>query len=60
LARSIELVWWVGRQRLGLSMPDSTAMRVERFWDIDGWLIAHAAELDLGGVHSSLVAVVPL
>lgn len=45
LARAIGLVWWIGRQRLGLSRAADTAARVRRLMDVDGWLRDHAVEL---------------
>ena len=45
LARAISLIWWVGRQRLGLSLAEDTAARVRRLMEIDAWLHNHAPEL---------------
>lgn len=45
LARAIGLVWWIGRQRLGLSRAADTAARVKRLMDVNGWLRDHAVEL---------------
>lgn len=45
LAKAIGLVWWIGRQRLGLYLAEDTAARVRRLMDVDGWLRDHAVEL---------------
>jgi len=45
LSRAAGLVWWVGRERQGLSSKTDTAERVERLLTIDAWVTRHADEL---------------
>ena len=52
LSRAAGLVWWVGRERQGLSSKTDTAERVERLLSIDAWVSRNADEL----VHEALRA----
>jgi homoserine kinase type II len=45
LGRAAGLVWWVGRERQGLSSKTDTAERVERLLSIDAWVSRNADEL---------------
>ena len=45
LSRAAGLVWWLGREREGLSSKTDTAERVERLLQIEAWMSRHAEEL---------------
>jgi len=45
LSRAAGLVWWVGRERQGLSSKTDTAERIERLLSIDAWVTRNADEL---------------
>jgi homoserine kinase type II len=45
LSRAAGLIWWVGRERQGLSSKTDTAERIERLLRIDAWVTRHADEL---------------
>jgi homoserine kinase type II len=45
LSRAAGLVWWVGRERQGLSSKTDTAERIDRLLSIDAWVTRNADEL---------------
>jgi Ser/Thr protein kinase RdoA (MazF antagonist) len=45
LSRAAGLVWWVGRERQGLSSKTDTVERIERLLSIDAWVTRNADEL---------------